>query len=248
VYWIGEAIMHYSPPKAWFYLKQQKRRRSGPSLPASVVLLFDGASLLAGQTPVDQVFGAPALVLGSTAVVIDGGIRVAGTTGDVRFPVRPGFQFPGQFSVKIRYTKFNWGRAAGPDFLVSLSQTTSNQRGWILQVGLDNILAGRFGNGAGGTGDLVDTVSSGTQTVPIPAGKHEILYDRGADMYCRAYLDGVMVAKTAAPVLGTNLIGAPYVRVTGSTTGNTDPGPSVLHYLEVRKGEALCGLDAGYTP
>ncbi|UXN74522.1 hypothetical protein N8D56_05110 [Devosia sp. A8/3-2] len=217
--------------------------------PSNIKLLFDGSDLLAGGTAVDEAPGAPALILGSTAVVVDGGIQVGGSTGDVRFPNREGFTFDGLFTVKMRFTKANWNRSAGPDFLVSFWLSTNNQRARLISVSATNTILGGFGNGGGASGNVVDTVPNASIPVPIPAGLHELMFDRGADNYTRVYLDGVMVGKSAAPVPGTNVNnGTNFVRVTGSASGNNDPGPSILHFLEVRKGEALCGSDAGYTP
>lgn len=226
-----------------------KSATPGYVAPEIVVLHFDGSALLAGGTPVDDAVGAPALVLGSTAVVVDGGIEIGGGTGDVRFPNRPGFTFDGMFTVKMKYTKANWNRSAGADFIVSFWHTTGNQRGWVISVTPSNTFIGGFGNGGGASGNVVDALPTPALPVPIPAGEHEVMFDRGADNFTRVYLDGVMVAKSpVTATLANPNNGVTAVRVSGSMSGNTDPGPSILHFLEVRNGEALCGSDAGYIP
>lgn len=217
-------------------------------VPEIVRLAFNGAALNPGDTPIDTAVGAPAMVLRGTAAVVAGGIQFAGQSNYVEFPNREGFTFDGLFTIKMKYTKANWNRS-GEDFLVTFWNTSGNQRAWMIRVFTDNTLTGRFCPNAGGSANIVDTVPNGSMPNPIPAGQHELMMDRGADNFIRVYLDGVMVGKTAAAVVGTNVNTSPnYVRVSGSTTGNADPGPSILHFLEICKGEALCGSDAGYTP
>ncbi|UXN69898.1 hypothetical protein N8A98_22265 [Devosia neptuniae] len=216
--------------------------------PVIVRLAFNGSALNPGDTPVDTAAGAPAMTLQGTAAVVAGGIQFGGLANHIVFPNREGFTFDGLFTVKMRLTKANWNSSA-EQFLVAFWNTSGNQRAWMISINAVNAIVGRFCPGAGGSANIVDTVANGSLPAPITAGMHELMMDRGADGYTRIYLDGVMVGKSAAPVVGTNVNNTTnIVRVSGSTTGNADPGPSILHFLEVRKGEALCGSDAGYTP
>lgn len=216
--------------------------------PEIVRLLFDGSGLNPGDTPVDTAAGAPAMQLIGTATVVAGGIQVGGLANNVLFPAREGFTFDGEFTIKARYTKANWG-GAQEHFIIAKWVTSGNQRAFMMSTKTDNKFYARFCPTLGGSANIVDTVATAEAPTPPSAGMHEIMMDRDSAGYIRVYMDGVMVGKTAAPVPGTNVNnGADPIKATGSGTGNADPGPSILHFLEVRKGEALCGSDAGYTP